>query len=86
MSDLLTRTEYQAIADTLVFPRAAFIDGKFRAGRGDSLFQRRDKFITTKVYQGLSARCCLVPPRSPGPKLVVAFFHVLSRPRVERAL
>ena len=37
MSDLLTRTEYQAIADTLVFPRAAFIDGKFRAGRGDSL-------------------------------------------------
>lgn len=37
MSDLLTRTEYQAIADTLVFPRAAFIDGKFRAGRGDNL-------------------------------------------------
>ena len=34
MSDLLTRAEYQAIADTLVYPRAAFIDGKFQAGKG----------------------------------------------------
>jgi gamma-glutamyl-gamma-aminobutyraldehyde dehydrogenase len=37
MSDLLTRTEYQAIADEMVYPRAAFIDGKYQAGRGDSL-------------------------------------------------
>ena len=37
MSDLLTRTEYQAIADSLVLPRAAFIDGKFQAGKGAPL-------------------------------------------------
>ena len=37
MSDLLTRTEYQAIADEMLYPRAAFIDGKYQAGRGDSL-------------------------------------------------
>ena len=34
MTDLLTRTEYQAIADSLDPPRTAFIDGKFRAGKG----------------------------------------------------
>jgi len=34
MSDLLTREEYQALADTLDPPRAAFIDGKFQAGHG----------------------------------------------------
>ncbi|MGB1161361.1 MAG: aldehyde dehydrogenase [Alphaproteobacteria bacterium] len=37
MSDLLTRNEYQAIADALVYPRAAFIDGKYQAGHGASL-------------------------------------------------
>ena len=37
MSDLLTRNEYQAIADTLVYPRAAFIDGKYQAGHGETL-------------------------------------------------
>ena len=37
MSDLLTRNEYQAIADALVYPRAAFIDGKYQAGHGDTL-------------------------------------------------
>ena len=37
MSDLLTRAEYAAIAAALDFPKAAFIDGKFRAGRGTSL-------------------------------------------------
>ena len=36
MSDLLTRNEYQAIADTLVYPRAAFIDGKYQAGHGET--------------------------------------------------
>ena len=30
MSDLLTRDEYQAIAESLDFPRTAFIDGEFR--------------------------------------------------------
>ena len=37
MSDLLTRNEYQAIADALVYPRAAFIDGKYQAGRGGAM-------------------------------------------------
>ena len=37
MSDLLTATEYRAIAESLDFPKAAFIDGKFRAGRGAKL-------------------------------------------------
>ena len=37
MSDLLTRNEYQAIADALVYPRAAFIDGKYQAGKGATL-------------------------------------------------
>lgn len=34
MSDLLTQAEYQAIAQSLDFPRTAFIDGKYRAGSG----------------------------------------------------
>ncbi|MEO0485689.1 MAG: aldehyde dehydrogenase [Pseudomonadota bacterium] len=34
MSDLLTRSEYQAIADDLTLPRTAFIDGKFHPGAG----------------------------------------------------
>ena len=37
MSDLLTRAEYQAIADDLDFPRTAFIDGKYKAGKGAKL-------------------------------------------------
>ena len=37
MTDLLTRDEYQAIADDLTPPAAAFIDGKFRAGQGAAL-------------------------------------------------
>jgi gamma-glutamyl-gamma-aminobutyraldehyde dehydrogenase len=35
--DLLTREEYAAIASTLDLPRAAFIDGKFRKGKGKKL-------------------------------------------------
>ncbi|MBT8459282.1 MAG: aldehyde dehydrogenase [Boseongicola sp.] len=34
MTDLLTRAEYQAIAQDLDLPRTAFIDGKYRAGAG----------------------------------------------------
>ena len=34
MTDLLTRTEYGAIADGLDLPRTAFIDGAFRPGKG----------------------------------------------------
>ncbi len=37
MSDLLSREEYQAIADDINFPRTAFIDGKFRAGNGPKM-------------------------------------------------
>ncbi len=37
MTDLLTRDEYQAIADNLDPPRTAFIDGKFRAGSGSKM-------------------------------------------------
>jgi len=37
MSDLLTREEYGAIASSLELPRTAFIDGKFRAGGGETL-------------------------------------------------
>lgn len=37
MSELLTRTEYAAIASEFTFPRTAFIDGKYRAGTGDKL-------------------------------------------------
>ncbi len=37
MSDLLTHAEYQAIAADLDPPCAAFIDGKFRKGRGAKL-------------------------------------------------
>lgn len=35
MSELLTREEYASIAADLTFPAAPFIDGKFRAGRGE---------------------------------------------------
>lgn len=34
MSDLLTRKDYEAIAGSLTFPAAAFIDGKFKTGSG----------------------------------------------------
>ena len=34
MADLLTKSEYQAIASSLTLPRASFIDGAFRAGKG----------------------------------------------------
>ncbi len=34
MSDLLTREEYAALAANIDFPRAAFIDGKFKPGSG----------------------------------------------------
>ncbi|MEM8840314.1 MAG: aldehyde dehydrogenase [Pseudomonadota bacterium] len=37
MMDLLTRNEYAAIASEIDYPRAAFIDGKFRAGGGAKL-------------------------------------------------
>lgn len=37
MSDLLTHAEYRAIADDLDFPRTAFIDGKYKAGKGAKL-------------------------------------------------
>jgi len=45
MTDLLTHSEYKAIADGLDFPRTAFIDGKFRPGRGDN-------FATTNPATG----------------------------------
>ncbi len=35
MSGLLTREEYASIASDLMYPAAPFIDGKFRAGRGE---------------------------------------------------
>ena len=34
MSELLTRAEYAAIAESLDLPRTAFIDGRFQAGHG----------------------------------------------------
>lgn len=37
MNDLLSREEYQAIADDINFPRTAFIDGKFKAGNGKKM-------------------------------------------------
>ena len=37
MSDLLTHEEYISIASNLDLPRAAFIDGKYQAGRGAAL-------------------------------------------------
>ncbi|NNE23215.1 MAG: aldehyde dehydrogenase [Rhizobiales bacterium] len=37
MTDLLTREEYAAIAAKIDFPRAAFIDGRYRPGRGTKL-------------------------------------------------
>ncbi|MEM7058526.1 MAG: aldehyde dehydrogenase [Pseudomonadota bacterium] len=37
MSDLLTRDEYAALAASLDYPRGAFIDGKFRPGKGTKL-------------------------------------------------
>jgi len=37
MTDLLTCQEYGAIAESMVFPRTAFIDGKFRAGNGPAI-------------------------------------------------
>ena len=37
MSDLLTRDEYAAIAEGLDLPRADFINGKIRAGTGETL-------------------------------------------------
>ena len=38
MSNLLTRQEYSAIAEHIDYPRAAFIDGRYRPGNGASLF------------------------------------------------
>lgn len=40
MSDLLTLAEYRAIAADLTLPRAAYIDGKYRAGSGALLTTR----------------------------------------------
>jgi len=37
VSELLTRDEYAAIAADIDFPKAAFIDGKYQAGSGDTL-------------------------------------------------
>lgn len=37
MSDLLTREEYAAIAESISLPAAAFIDGRFQPGRGHPL-------------------------------------------------
>ncbi len=37
MSDLLTAAEYAAIAAEMDFPKAAFIDGKYRPGNGAKL-------------------------------------------------
>ncbi len=37
MSDLLTKEEYAALAGSIDFPRAAFIDGGYRAGKGAKL-------------------------------------------------
>ena len=37
MTDLLTREEYAALAAKIGFPRAAFIDGKFKPGSGAKL-------------------------------------------------
>ena len=37
MSDLLTHEEYAAIAASLDFPHAAFIDGKYQKGHGANL-------------------------------------------------
>ncbi|MEM7190107.1 MAG: aldehyde dehydrogenase [Pseudomonadota bacterium] len=34
MSDLLTKDEYAALAASIDYPKAAFIDGKFRPGKG----------------------------------------------------
>ncbi|WP_299026111.1 aldehyde dehydrogenase [uncultured Sulfitobacter sp.] len=45
MTDLLTHAEYRAIAQNLDVPRAAFIDGKYRAGTGAT-------FITTNPATG----------------------------------
>jgi gamma-glutamyl-gamma-aminobutyraldehyde dehydrogenase len=38
MSDLLTRGEYQAIADRLTFAATGFVDGAFRAAKGGETF------------------------------------------------
>ena len=38
MSDLLTREEYQAIADQITLPSTSFIDGSFRASRSGKTF------------------------------------------------
>ena len=45
MTDLLTHAEYRAIAGELDLPRTAFIDGKYRAGSGDT-------FATTNPATG----------------------------------
>ena len=37
MSELLTREEYQAIADSINFPRSPFIEGRFRIGNGPDM-------------------------------------------------
>jgi len=37
MSELLTHEEYRALADQLELPRAAFIDGRYQAGKGARL-------------------------------------------------
>jgi len=37
MSDLLTLEEYAGIAQSIDLPRAAFIDGRFQAGKGAKL-------------------------------------------------
>lgn len=53
MTELLTRAEYAAIAADLNPPRAAFIDGKFRKGRGTVL--KTTNPATGKVIAAIAA-------------------------------
>ncbi|MEE9602689.1 MAG: aldehyde dehydrogenase family protein, partial [Thermoguttaceae bacterium] len=39
MSDLLTREEYQAIADDMIFPENAHINGKFTSAKSGKTFE-----------------------------------------------
>ena len=51
MSELLTREEYQAIADDLTLPTTSFIDGSFRASTSGKTFASINPATATDLAQ-----------------------------------
>ena len=53
MTELLTHTEYQAIAQDLNLPVNAYIDGKFQAAKSKKTFASINPATDTRPHSGL---------------------------------